>query len=195
MATKSAKRRAKRGRPRLQVLYREPNGRPSRANEPADKLALEARAKMLGLSVISAKDPLAASFIGRLHMQHLAWEKKAASDERRPVESLSTAEYEAAVRYLEIHNDHAKAVQSEGAIYDGEGGGSGDPEAHAVWCKAAIARYDAARKAIMEAQREARYDNLWAALDLCILRDQPMSHMIGSLRILCNALARHFRTC
>lgn len=178
----------------MEVVYREPNGRPSRAREPADKLALETRARMLGLSVVGAKDPMSATFIGRLHMQFLAWEKRAPSDERRPVESLSTAEYEAATRYLEVHNDHAKAIQSEGAIYDSAGSGSGDEEAHAKWCKAAKSRYDDARKAIMEAQGEARSDNLLAALDLCILRDEPMSHMVGSLRILCNALARHFKT-
>ena len=43
--TKAAKLAAKRGRPLKDVPYREPNGRASRSAEPADKVALEARAR------------------------------------------------------------------------------------------------------------------------------------------------------
>jgi hypothetical protein len=45
---------------------------------------------------------------------------------------------------------------------------------------------------VQDAQNETRADNLWAALDLCVIRDETLHHMIGSVRVLGNACARHF---
>jgi len=184
---------AKAGRKPKVAAYREPNGRISRAREPIDKIALEARAKMLGITMLDAKNQLASTFIGRLHMQYQAWEKRGPRDQRRPAECLDRREYAAATRFLELHNDRLKVVQAEGAQYDHRPGGNADIEAVEEWARQVNESYREARKAIQEAQNENRSENLWAALDYCILRDQPFSHLVGSLRILCNALARHWK--
>jgi len=190
MARAAAK---KRGRPVNEVPYRELNGRASRARNPIDKLALEARAKMLGISVLDAKNQLAATFIGRLHMQYQAWEKRGPKDVPRPSECLSTREYDAATRFLDLHNDRLKVVQSEAAQYDNRPSGNADPDAVEEWARRINTEYKAVREAIQEAQNQNRSENLWAALDYCIIRDQPLSHMIGALRILCNSMARHWK--
>lgn len=173
--------------------YREPNGRISRAREPVDKLALEARARHLGIKVIDAKNQLAATFIGRLHMQYQAWRARAPKEAPRPPESLSEREYSAAVRFLDLHNDRLKVVQADGAHYDHRASGEGDIAAMEEWAARVNKDYIDVRKAIQEAQNGNRSENLWAALDLCIIQDQPFSHMIGALRILCNSMARHWK--
>ncbi len=199
--TKAEKLRIKRdrGRPRLEVASREANGRASRAIIPrptpdaADKLTLEVRAKKLGLTVIDAKNQLAATFIGRLYMQHRAWEEKGAKESRRPLDSINERQHSAAVKYRELHNDYLKAVGAPGALYDGKTAGSGDDEALAKWAANIKEKHAEARKAIFAVQCENRGENLWAALDYCILRDEGHLHMIGGLRILCNALAHHWK--
>lgn len=175
------------------VAYREPNGRASRAREPVDKPALEARAKHLGISVLNAKNQLAASFIGRLHMQYQAWSVRAPKDTPRPAECLSDREYAAAVRFLDLHNDRLKVIQADSAHYDHRSTGEGNVEAMEEWAKRVNKDYVDIRKAIQEAQNDNRSENLWAALDLCIIQDQPFSHMVGGLRILCNSMARHWK--
>lgn len=176
-----------------QVAYREPNGRASRSREPIDKAALEARARMLGITVLDAKNQLAATFIGRLHMQYQAWDTRGAKDSKQPAECLSTREYNAAMRFLGLYNDRLKVVQAEGAQYDTRPSGSSDIEAMEEWAKRVNGEYTEVRKAIQETQNENRTENLWAALDYCVIRDQPMSHMVGALRLLCNSLARHWK--
>lgn len=182
--TKAQKLAAKRGRPRKEG-YREPNGRPSRsgqAHEPADAVALLARARQFRLSRDHAKDPRAGTFLGRLNM--LGRES-----------GLSDSQYDAAQKYLEVHTRYQRSLQSPGAIYDPEAGGgaSDDPEAYAKWVKGVSEKFTAARNAIQEAQFENRSENLWAALDYVILRGEAHAHLVGATRILCNALSRHFK--
>lgn len=187
--TQAAKRR---GRPKLTVVFREPNGRPSRAKDPIDKLALEVRARMLGISLIDAKNPEAENYLGLLHMAFIKW-KREETGKPQPEECISTAQYYAALQYVELNNDHAKAILSPGAYYETFNAGSGDDDAHTRWATAAVAKWDAARKAIQEAQNETNTENLWAALDLIVLRGQRLPHMVGAVRTLANALNRHFR--
>lgn len=187
--TKGARKRS-RGRPRIETPFREPNGRVSRSQDPADKLALETRARMLGLSLIDAKNQLAATWIGRLHMQYQAWEARD-KGHPRPPDSLSRREYDAATRYIALHNDRLKVIQAEGAQYSGMGA-SEDIEALERWGRRVNADYAEVRRAIQDAQDRTRSDNLWAALDHCILRDTELPYMVGTLRLLCNVLARHW---
>jgi hypothetical protein len=184
---------AKAGRKIHMVVHREPNGRASRARDPIDKLALEVRARMLGISVLDAKNQLAATFIGRLHMQYQAWEKRGPKDARRPPECLSYREYSAAIRFLDLHNDRLKVIQAHGAQYETRARGDSDIDAVEAWASRVNSEYVGVRKAIQEAQGHNRGENLWAALDYCILRDQPFSNMVGALRILCNSMARHWK--
>jgi hypothetical protein len=190
----------KRGRPKKEGVFREASGRPSRAEDPPQKTATEARARLLGLSVIDAQNPEAASWLGRLHMAYVTWQaaqKKTPENSRRPQPelSISTAQYYAALSYLTLTNNRSKALQSEGAVYDNQSiwRTSSDEAEHARWCADILAEYDKVRDAIQEAQGLSRTANLWAALDFCVLRDMEMPHMIGDLRMLLNAMNRHYR--
>lgn len=186
--TKAAKIQAKRGkpgRPRRKGAVREPNGRISRSgirHEPADKTAIEARMRHMGLSRDQAQDQKAATYIGYLNLMG----REA---------GLSDSQYEAATNYLSLRDAYLRAVKAPGVIYDGEGCSSGDEitEEYEQWVERTKESYDNCRKAIQEEQNNSR-ENLWAALDLVVIQDQRLPHMIGATRILCNALSRYFRT-
>ena len=182
--SKAGKLRAKRrrGRPRIQGIVREPNGRRSRAKRPReaiDKLAIRMRAKHTGLSEKQARDPRAESYIGRLFM--LGSESGGISEEQ----------YNAAIRYLEINNDYKKALQSPAAYYD-DLSTVADPERYEEFCKRAKRQYKEARAAIQEAQFDNRFDNLYAALQYIVLEDLELPHLVGTTRLVLNVLSRHF---
>lgn len=199
--TRAGKLRMKRsvGRPRIEEGEREGNGRLSRAinpkptPDPADKFTVQMRARKLGLTLIEAKDPDAGTYIGRLYMQHRAWEQRGSAESRRPLDSITYRQYEAAQKYLALHNDHLKAWGAPGAHYERVLRSSSDEEAAAKWAAKVKEKHTEAQKAIHQAQAENRTENLWAALDYAILRDEEHPHMIGALRILCNALAHHWK--
>lgn len=191
--TVAAKRRAKKmGRPRKEGEFREPSGRISRSKEPPAKAATEARARQLGLTVIDAMNPECDTWLGRLHMAYVTW-KKRNDGKPQPELSISTAQYYAALNYLTIHNNNAKAVQSPGAVYDSVGSWRSTPDdaAHEDFCRRSITAHANVRTAIQLAQNDTRGANLWAALDLVILRNQELPHMIGDVRMLLTAINRH----
>lgn len=191
--SKAAKINAKRGRRRVEGVEREPNGRISRAKEPPSKLALEARARMLQISIEEAKDQKAGTYLGRLHMAYTRWEKSEKckiNGKNQPEQSLSTAQYYALLSAKEARNDFLKAVGAPGAEYDQHLGSAGDDEAHEKWAIGAKKRWQSMQRAIYRAQEEERIRNLWAALDLCVFQEQYLPHMIAELRCLGNALVR-----
>ena len=177
--TKRQRLGAKRGRPRLEG-DREPNGRLSRSgSEPVDRLALETRARHMGISMDDAKDQKAGTFLGYLALIG-------------PRDGLSAAQYEGAQQYLLLRASYLRAIGSPAAIYDPEAVATGiDADAYAAWCKRTRAQYEAVRQDIQEAQNYSR-ENLWAALQLVVIEDKPMHAMIGPTRLLCNVLAHHF---
>lgn len=182
--TSAARLKAKRGRPKLEVAYREPNGRASRAKEPADKVALEARARMLGISVVQAKDQKAGTFIGYLRLLG-------------PRDGLSESQYQAAVHYMDLRGDYLRSLKAPNAYVDSEGmngGGDAISDAYVNWCEDVRKAYDGAQKAIQTAQNSDRSENYWASLDLCVIRDQHHHHLISATRCVCNVLARYFNT-
>lgn len=110
-------------------------------------------------------------------------------------DGLSVAQYEGAQQYLRHRERVARALQSPGAIYDPEaiGGENVDPEAYAKWCAGVLAEDKEIREQIQSAQNHSR-DNLWAALQYVVVEGHEFHHMIGATRVLCNVLARHFKT-
>lgn len=181
--TRAQKLKAKRGRPRIDNVPREPNGRASRSEDPPNLVALAARVRRHGITLDQAHDQKAGSFLGLLYM-------------RGRVDGLSEAQYEAAMKYQEIRRDYLKANQIPDATRDnGVRGSSGDTisDEYIRWCQKANARYGAARRAIQEAQNATRAENLWSAVHLVIIEDQHHDAMIGATRVVCNALARHFQ--
>jgi hypothetical protein len=189
MVTRAAKLRAKResrGRPKSDGP-REPSGRVSRSGQdnfdPPSKAAYEARVRMLGLTEDQAKDQKAGSFIGYLNLIG-------------PRDGISQAQYEGALEYLRFRERHLRAIKSPAALYDPEARGSGGEEitdAYVAWCQDTEEEWGALKKEIQAEQNYCR-GNLWAALQYAIIEDRQMHHMIGDIRILCNVLARHFKT-
>lgn len=183
----------RRGRPKKKGVPRTPSGRISRAKEQPARVALEARARMHSISIDKAQDQRAATFLGRLHMTYVAWERRdKGKDKPQPAHSISTRQYFALLQYQDLHNDYLKAIGAPGAYYEPYLGNSGDEDANARWAHAVKKSYEAAREAIQSAQNYQRQHNLWAALDYCLLRDQEHTEMIGALRELGNTLSRHF---
>ncbi|WP_375619038.1 MULTISPECIES: hypothetical protein, partial [unclassified Bartonella] len=144
------KKRAKRGRPRIKGCIREPNGRISRAKiprEPIDKLAIEMRAKRFGLTIEDAKNPLSATYIGRLYLQGV----------------INQDQYDAAQKYFEVKNNYLCAKALPNAIYD-EMPTTSDNGAREKWVQKATEHLLAVKDVVQEAQCLHRQYNLHAAL-------------------------------
>ncbi|WP_375679542.1 hypothetical protein [Bartonella sp. AP7XZML] len=172
------KKHAKRGRPRINGCLREPNGRISRAKiprEPIDKLAIEMRAKRFGLTIEDAKNPLSATYIGRLYLQGV----------------INQDQYDAAQKYLEVKNNYLCAKALPNAIYD-EMPTTSDNGAREKWVQKATEHLLAVKDVVQEAQCLHRQYNLHAALQYLVIEDQSLPHLVLSLRIALNALHKHF---
>lgn len=183
--TKAAKIKAKRGRPKKEGALRTPSGQISRAKEPPAKVAQLARMRIFGMTASEALSDLASDNLGRLHLAY----------KRDKTEGISTSQYDAAERYREVLNDRRKAECSPAAHYDHTGTvGTSDPDDYAKWVVRAKQTYNDARRAIEEAQLETRTSNLFAAVQFLLEDDQYFPHMIGDIRLVCNALHRHFFT-
>lgn len=172
------------GRPRIHGKLREPNGRVSRAKgpkEPIDKLAIEVRARRFGLNFNEAKNPMAATYIGRLAMKGAA-------------NGLSQDQYDAALQFLKIRNDYRCSLLSPGAFYEktGQTMNVDNMQEYTDWVLRARQRYAKAMKAIQEAQFDNGHENLYAALQYVIINDVELDNLLGAARMVLNALARHF---
>lgn len=182
MASKAEKLRRKRGRPKVENVAREPNGRISRNPNDTNSAEVKRRAKRLGLTVVQARDQKAATFIGQLNLLG-------------KVDGISDDHYEAAVKFLDLRRAYLLAIKAPNAERSEEGAGNTDSEvsdSYIEWCETTIERYKSCRKAIQTYQNEVR-QNLWGALDLCLIQGHRMPHMVGDVRSLCNALIMFFR--
>ncbi|EJF87765.1 hypothetical protein [Bartonella rattimassiliensis] len=177
--------RKKRGRPRITSKIREPNGRISRAKSPKQSpphSAIELRAKRFGLSLEEAKNPLVGTYIGRLCL--LSYKEDSSG--------ISKEQYDTAQQYLQIRNDYLCAKGLPNGYYDGFTHSTSDEQAKKQWVQRATQRYEDMQEAIKEAQYQHRQHNFHAALQYLVIEDQPLSTLVGSLRIILNALYKHF---
>lgn len=185
MASKAAKLKAKRtsrGRPKVEDVAREPNGRISRSPNDGNSEELTRRAERLGLTVVQARDQKAVTFIGYLNLlgRH---------------DGISDDQYEAANKFLDLRRSYLLAIKAPNSERSDEGTGTASPEisdTYIDWCADVTKRYKNCRTAIQNAQNEHR-QNLWAALDLCIIQGQRFDHMIGDVRLVSNCLIQFFR--
>lgn len=189
MKTKGAKLKAKRGRPVKPNMARTDSGQISRAknpSDPADKVAREARMKKFknqGVTAETASTPQAATFMGRLSLMG------------QQGGGISSDQYEALVRFSLDRESYMKSVMApDSLVRTGEGGPSSIDEESDTESRLRIKkRYGAARDAIQAAQNENRMANLWAAVEHIVIKDLDFSHMIGDLRLVGNALHRHYQ--
>ena len=187
MKTRSQKLAAKRGRgrPKKEGALRTPSGQISRAKDPPAKVAQLARMRLFGMTASESLSELAVDNLGRLHM---AWR-------RDNSDGISADQYNAAERYRHVYNGWRRAHLSPGAYYEQSGTvGASDPDAYEDWVRRVKIAYLDARRAIDYAQQETRNGNLYAAVQLMLENDQFFPHMLGDIRLACNALYRHFFT-
>lgn len=190
MTSKASKLRAKRaqrvGRPIKEGVARTDSGQISRAKnpgDPADKVAREARMRIFGVDAEVASTPQAATFVGRLSLMG------------QQGGGISSDQYEALVRFSLDRESYMKSVMvPDSLVRAGEGGPSSiDEEADTESRLRIKKRYGGARDAIQAAQNENRMANLWAAVEHILIKDMNFSHMIGDLRLVGNALHRHYQ--
>ncbi|WP_375651776.1 hypothetical protein [Bartonella sp. LB28NMGDW] len=177
--------RKKRGRPRITGKLREPNGRISRAQSPSESAlqsAIEMRAKHFGLSLEEAKNPLVGTYIGRLCLLGYKGDSS----------GISKEQYDTAQRYLQIRNDYLCAKGLPNGYYDGFTHSASDEKAKKQWVQRATNCYEDMQEAIKEAQYLHRQHNFHAALQYLVIEDQPLPNLVGSLRIILDALYKHF---
>ncbi|WP_019221212.1 hypothetical protein [Bartonella senegalensis] len=175
----------KRGRPRITGKPREPNGRISRAKRPdkaVPQTTIEMRAKHFGLSIEEAKNPLSISYIGRLCM---LGKKQAGS-------GISEEQYDTAQKYLQIRNDYLCAKGLPSGYYDNFTHALFDEKAKKQWVCRATDHYEEMQEVIREAQQRHRQHNFHAALQYLVVEDQPLPSLVCSLRLILDALHKHF---
>lgn len=167
-------------------------GIPDRDEVEAMATALLARERVYGVRLSDVKDQRAGSIIGRLRMMH---EARLKAGVETP-DGLSGPQYEAALKYQEVAEAHARVVCAPKGMVAADlnrvGGPSVDEAARDVRDARIERAYREARDAVQHCQNHHRTGVLFAALDLLVLRDKDMPHMYGDLRVVLNALARHF---
>jgi inhibitor of KinA sporulation pathway (predicted exonuclease) len=168
-------------RKRKTGIKRTASGRPSRAADAyTENLEpILTRMRLFGLSEVDARDQKASTFIGRLQLTKV----------------ISQAQYDAAQEYLKLYEAFQRAVKSPDALRSSGGGGDqGESPTYAAWCKGAIARKEAADRAVMDEQCVIanRGRNLFAGLDYLVTRNEEHHHLVGDCRLALNALVDHF---
>ncbi|WP_375650710.1 hypothetical protein [Bartonella sp. OT172YNZD] len=181
--SKAAKLRAKRKKRgiKLEDKRRHQNELFSRVNKSLDKTALEARARLTGLSLKQARDPRSATNLGRLVLLN----------ETEPGKGITSDQYDAVVKYLHVVNAYKQALLSPGAEWEKNIGLRSNDE-YEEWYQRAIKRYDDVNKALAKGQRDNPYANFEIIIKYVILRGIAMSHYMADLRLLCDILHNHF---
>lgn len=181
-----SKRDRQRGRPIKEGVARTDSGRVSRSRkpaDPADKVARDARMKIFGVTAKHASTSEASTFMGRLSLLGTQGG------------GISVDQYEALKRFADDRERYMMSVEAPDSLRSKGGGGmpSMDDQQDAEW-KTRIKRvYLAARDAIQRHQNENPGANLWAAVQFIVIDNLDFSHMIGDLRLLGNALQRHYQ--
>lgn len=184
MASKAERRRRKAGRPIKEGVGRTDSGRISRAKDgggpPPDQAGRDARVRIFGLSHRDAVEPKAGTFIGRMNIK----------------KDLSDAQYDALGRYLRDRARRLHSIQAKTGLEKTSHSGlmvtktDGEIAADAKRYEAA---YLNARQAVVNAQLEHRNTNLIAAIQYAVEEDLDLPHMIADVRLVANALQRHYR--
>lgn len=145
-------------------------------------VAMEARKRLFGLTDQRARDQLGGSVIGRMKQAGI----------------LTNVQYEAAMTYIHQAESYHKAMsgpKEPGAVDMNQvrGLSATDGQTQAKRDKTARQRYEAAKRAVQDAQNELRgTGNLWGALDFYLFRDYQAYNLEGDLKLALNALSRHY---
>lgn len=146
--------------------------------------ATQARIRIFGLSEADALSPEASTLIGRMT---LAGE-------------LFDYQWRAANQYRQIVHDWrisigAKGIQSGSDLNRTHGfdGADGTEPGYVEWCKNAEDKVNATWRAVKEEMRSTGDVLLQSALDTAAINEcYPYRETMGALRVVLNALARHY---
>jgi len=144
--------------------------------EPADKAALEARARVYGLTPEQAKDQRAGTAIGRLAITG----------------RLTDEQYEGLRRLQDLHADYQSAIAAPGQPKrPKEAAGTLDDDGHAEWCASVRRRYRDAMNDLTDAEAVGR-KALRYAFTMWVLNDTPDERCFAELQMAANVLSTHF---
>lgn len=176
------------GRPRLQGVKRQPDGRPrprerqQMTEREAKSVALEARCRHLALpeelaDVAVAGGPNAGTIHGALRLRNV----------------LTTDEQWAAAEwYIGMRASWLRAIQAPGRVSEPpDGPGRDDPDAYAEWCRSMRRGWERILDCLNRVGVEHRSPVL-AAVDEILINEQDRPHLYGDLRLGLNAIHRHF---
>lgn len=159
------------------------NGRLSRAKgarytapePPASQAVIEMRMRLYGLTENQAKDQKAATAVGRLVLTR----------------KLLPEHFLAASRYLDARRNYLTAVACRSDVESGGAGGGGDDvtDGFVEWCERAKTSWGAIMETIEAAQICTRRRNLYAALDVVVVRDEVRQDMTADVSIALSAVA------
>lgn len=167
-----------RGRPRNKTAPRTPSGQISRAAEPANKTALEARMKHHGLTIDQAADQKAGDFIGRLLI----------------AKAIKHRQFRGLEEGRRVVQNYRRAISSPAAIFEAREGIQtvADEDTQAEWVDKQIAKHTVMMAEIMRVQRKERSANLLSVAEFVLGGDYDMPHMIRDIQRVGDVLADHF---
>lgn len=141
--------------------------------------ALMARWRVHHVPMDKLRDQMAGSYIGRLCLTG----------------ELTHQQYDAAQAYLADRRDYHMAIDAPkqmGAVDLNAVHGRNHHE-NVNRSQQAVTKFEAAQAAVRQAQTIlGMRGNLYAAIELCVIKDIDLSHMVGDVRLVLNALARHY---
>jgi hypothetical protein len=190
MAKKGKGKQRKGGRKPMQGA-REPNGRLSRKRthvqerevmsaKEAQSVVVQARMRLFGLS----EEAAARNVAGRPNAGTLHGIMCLRGD-------ISRAQWDAAEWYLGKRAAWLRAIETPNQETGPAPGGEFNEDRHEAFCKRAREDWAAIAGCVQDASTETR-SPLMSALDVVLARQQYVSHMVGDLRLVLNAIHRRF---
>jgi hypothetical protein len=174
MTKAKAKARRKSGKPHVPVIDTD-HRKPDRA-EPADRVALEARARQTGLTVEQSKDQRAATWYGQLAIRG----------------QLSTPQFEGLERLRALKNKYRSVMGIPGRDTDGSTGDGG--EIDPAYVTAIKDAHSDAMAELQDIQNKTRAANIPAIVDLVVMRGERHDHMLAGVVMVATWAAKHFGT-
>jgi hypothetical protein len=167
--TKAARRKS--GKARVPVTDLD-HRKPERA-EPADRTALEARARVHNLTLEQAKNPMSATAIGRLALHKV----------------IDQVQHDALHRMVLLHGQYQQAISAPNLPRQPkEGFTASTDQSYVEWCKTTIAAYVTAAK---EIHRSGNF-LIWDAFSRIALSDMDVPHLSDEIASCADILKAHF---
>ena len=175
MTKAKSKAARRRGKPRPPVT--DLDHRKTDRSEPADRVALEARARINNLTLDEAKNPMSATAIGRLTIRRV----------------LDQVQHDALYRMVLLCGEYQQAMLSPNLPRQPkEGFTASDQASYEAWCLSVRSAYRSAIKAIHDKEKATGNRQIWDAFSRIALSEMEVPHLVPELVICADALKKHF---